>query len=500
MPFSAQHLLEKNCLTKRKRRSNSKRPCPCNSCQLDESKLCSEFLIRRHLKVFGKYEPSAHHVAHETSDELATDSENDESSSATEGWSSEDEENTGEGDQLSQCELEVEHDQNDPQLEERSSADKVCDDGAVVEHDDPSSDESEESEYSDVQLVYSDSDDSSLTDAESENDREGNVYNSDFAKLPLYENSPVTVLQALAGYLAWFSQHPSASKTSITELLGLHKNFILPSPNNLPSCYDEAFKLIKPFLLPYISYDVCINECVVFRKTSRYDHSKFKECPTCGENRFNASRIAKRKFSCYPLGPRLKRMFATGSISQCLQAHAICTNNDHNTMYDVHDSPLWKKAFTEDGFSKGDPRGILLQLCTDGVNPFSSNKVNYSMWPIMFSVLNLPKEVRNTYQNIMLVGIVPAQVEGKEPKSLDPYLEIVVDELLDLSEATFYDGYRKVEFAFKIDIFNYVLDYPGLTKVLSAAGPNALRGCMWCEKRGTCTTCIYNVVHFYINV
>ena len=450
--------------------------------------------------MFRKYEPSAHHVAHETSDELATDSENDESSSASEGWNSEDEENAGEGDQLSQCELEVEHDQNDPQLEERSSADKVCDDGAVVEHDDPSSDESEESEYSDVQLVYSDSDDSSLTDAESGNDREGNVYNSDFAKLPLYENSPVTILQALAGYLAWFSQHPSASKTSITELLGLHKNFILPSPNNLPSCYDVAFKLIKPFLLPYISYDVCINECVVFRKTSRYDHSKLKECPTCGENRFNASRIAKRKFSYYPLGPRLKRMFATSSISQRLQAHAICTNNDHNTMYDVHDSPLWKKAFTEDGFSKGDPRGILLQLCTDGVNPFSSNKVNYSMWPIMFSVLNLPKEVRNTYQNIMLVGIVPAQVEGKEPKSLDPYLEIVVDELLDLSEATFYDGYRKVEFAFKIDIFNYVLDYPGLTKVLSAAGPNALQGCMWCEKRGTCTTCIYNVVHFYINV
>lgn len=504
MPFSVQHALKKNRLTKRKRRSNSKKPCPCNSCQLDESKLCSEFIIRRHLKVFGKYEPSTHHVAQETSDdELTTDNENGESSSETEGWNSGDEENAGEGEQLSQCELQVEQDRSDPQyLEEGSSSADVCDDDAAsaVEHDDPSSDEIEESEDSDVQLVYSDSDDSSSTETESENDREGNVFNCDFAELPLYENSPVTVLQALAGYLAWFSQHPSASKTSITELLRLHQKFILPSPTNLPSCYDEAFKLIKPFLLPYISYDVCINECVVFRKTSRYDHSKLKECPTCGENRFNASGIAKRKFSYYPLGPRLKRMFATSSISQRLQAHAISTNDHDITMYDVHDSPLWKKAFTEDGFSKGDPRGILLQLCTDGVNPFSSNKVNYSMWPIMFSVLNLPKQIRNTYQNIMLVGIVPAQVEGKEPKSLDPYLEIVVDELLDLSEATFYDGYRRAEFTFNIDIFNYVLDYPGLTKVLSAAGPNALQGCMWCEKRGTCSTCTYSMVHFYINL
>ena len=280
MPFSVQHALKKNRLTKRKRRSNSKRPCPCNSCQLDESKLCSEFVIRRHLEVFGKYEPSSHHMALETSDELTTESENDESSSETEGWNCGDEDQKareGDHDQLSQCELEVEHDQSDPQyLEEASSADS--DDG------DSSSDQIDESEDSYVQLVFSNSDESSLTDTESENDREGNVYNSDFAKLPLYENSHVSVLQALAGYLAWFSQHPSASKTSITELLRLHQKFILPSPNNLPSCYDEAFKLIKPFLLPYISYDVCINECVVFRKTSRYDYSKLKECPTCGEN------------------------------------------------------------------------------------------------------------------------------------------------------------------------------------------------------------------------
>ena len=81
----------------------------------------------------------------------------------------------------------------------------------------------------------------------------------------------------------------------------------------------------------------------------------------------------------------------------------------------------------------------------------------------------------------MLLGIVLVQLEGKEPKSVDPSLEIVVDELLDLSEATYYYGYQRAEFTFKIDIFNYVLDYPGLKKVLSAAGPNTLRGWMWCE-------------------
>ena len=147
MPFSVQHALKKNRLTKRKRRSNSKRPCPCNSCQLDESKLCSEFVITRHLEVFGKYEPSSHHMALETSDELTTESENDESSSETEGWNSGDEDQKareGDHDQLSQCELEVEHDQSDPQyLEEASSADS---------DDDSSSDQIDESEDSYVQF------------------------------------------------------------------------------------------------------------------------------------------------------------------------------------------------------------------------------------------------------------------------------------------------------------------------------------------------------------
>ena len=127
---------------------------------------------------------------------------------------------------------------------------------------------------------------------------------------------------------------------------------------------------------------------------------------------------------------------------------------------------------------------MLLQLSTDGVNPFSSNKVSYSMWPIMLSVLNLPRNIRNLFQNIMLARIVPAQADGHEPKHIDPYLEVVVDEILDLSGATFFDAYKSASFTFKVALLSYVLDYPGLGKVFTAAGPNALQGCMWCEIRG----------------
>lgn len=140
------------------------------------------------------------------------------------------------------------------------------------------------------------------------------------------------------------------------------------------------------------------------------------------------------------------------------------------------------------GFASGDPRGMLLQLSTDGVNPFSCNKVSYSMWPIMLSVLNLPRNVRNLFGNVMLAGIVPAQADGREPKHIDPYLEVVVDEILDLSGVTFFDAFRGAPFSFKVELLNFVLDYPGLGKVFTVAGPTALQGCMWCEIRGRKST------------
>lgn len=95
-------------------------------------------------------------------------------------------------------------------------------------------------------------------------------------------------------------------------------------------------------------------------------------------------------------------------------------------MIDVYDAPCWKAAYAEDGYFQGDPRGLSMQLNTDGLNPFSANKISYSMCPIMLSILNWPKTCRNHFENIMLFGIIPAN--GKEEqKSLDPSIEVLDD-------------------------------------------------------------------------
>jgi len=323
---------------------------------------------------------------------------------------------------------------------------------------------------------YESSDQENSEDVDS--DRSPDELQDDPTALPLYEGSCKTLLEALAGYFLWFSSHPSISKSALSSLLA-HEHFnVLPPGNNLPSSYDQAYNVVKPYLLPTECYHACPNDCILFRKTDRYDYTKLKQCPKCKESRYAANGQPRRRFVYYPLGP----LFACKETSKMLQEHALRPDQG-DLMSDIFDSPTWKAAYALDGMFRGDPRGLSVQLSTDGVNPFSANKISYSMWPLMLSVLNWPKVCRNHYENIMLVGVIPAN--GKdEPKSVDPYLEVVVDEIMTLSENLFYDGYRDEQFCFRVHLHNYVLDYPGLNKVFRCTGAGALQGCMWCEISG----------------
>lgn len=73
------------------------------------------------------------------------------------------------------------------------------------------------------------------------------------------------------------------------------------------------------------------------------------------------------------------------------------------------------------------------------------------------------KEIRYSFENIWLVRTIPGN-GSKEPNSLDPYLDILVDELLAISNKEVYDAYQGAPFTLKAEILMYVLDYPGLGK------------------------------------
>ena len=69
-----------------------------------------------------------------------------------------------------------------------------------------------------------------------------------------------------------------------------------------------------------------------------------------------------------------------------------------------------------------------------------------SSWAAQSSMM-----IRNLFGNLILVGIIPAEMEGKEPFHLDPYLEVLVDELLCLTDARIYNAYKDEVFKAKVD-------------------------------------------------
>ena len=136
--------------------------------------------------------------------------------------------------------------------------------------------------------------------------------------------------------------------------------------------------------------------------------------------------------------------------------------------------------FSETGYFEGRQNGLSFAFEVDGVNPFHNIGVQYSMIPMMLSLLNIPINTSNAFGNIMLVGIIPGHGKSEASK-LDPYIiDIMVYELLYLSNCKIADAYQKGPVNVKIKVRNHVMGYPGLSKVFNQQGSGRLPGCHWC--------------------
>ena len=316
------------------------------------------------------------------------------------------------------------------------------------------------------------------TSSELDHDDFSKYFSTAALECPLYKGTKMTVSQALVKHFEWFTSHPGTSKEALSELLHMERS-ILPNDNLLPDSYYSALRLIEPFLLKPVVYHACPNDCIVFHN----EHADCVTCPKCGSSRYKRKNLPAKKFLYLPLGPKITRMFSTKYVAQIIQSHPGEEENSCSSMYDIYDSPVWKKAYSKDGIFEGDRRGLSFALCTDGVNPFSHNRITYSMWPIMLTLLNLPRKIRNLFNNIFLMGIIPGN-GTQEPKSLDPYIDIIVEELLKLSGTQMYDAYQGTKFNLKAEILMYVLDYPALGKLFKISGSGAYKGCAWCDITG----------------
>ena len=128
-----------------------------------------------------------------------------------------------------------------------------------------------------------------------------------------------------------------------------------------------------------------------------------------------------------------------------LEHHSVLIHDFHRTKKCKED---W---FGENGLFKGDVRLVPLSASTDSLNPWKAMGSNYLMWPLTLQVLNFPPALRKSVGGIQLVGIIPGNGTN-EPESLEPYVKVLVDELLSLSGCEIYDAFRNEDFELKVEV------------------------------------------------
>ena len=115
---------------------------------------------------------------------------------------------------------------------------------------------------------------------------------------------------------------------------------------------------------------------------------------------------------------------------------------------------------------------IFLQMCWDGADMHNKTKADKSMWPIFYSIMNLPPSLRH----VVHVGMHMAGFD------LGAYcsLEVFADELKQLWETGFSVNGQQ----YKVFLIEILTDSRGREKLMKVQGAGSLAGCSKCHFEG----------------
>ena len=149
-------------------------------------------------------------------------------------------------------------------------------------------------------------------------------------------------------------------------------------------------------------------------------------------------------------------------------------------LHDVYDGKVWKDFQN----FKGKPFlsehcNYALMLNFDFFQPYKY--VSYSVGVFYLTILNLPRDLRNKQENVILVGIIPGP---REPPSLNSYLKPLVNDLLSFWDGVELDiGYLNCKRKVSCALLCVSCDLPAGRKVCGFLGHGAHLGCSRCLKK-----------------
>ncbi len=104
-----------------------------------------------------------------------------------------------------------------------------------------------------------------------------------------------------------------------------------------------------------------------------------------------------------------------------------------------YDGNIWREFQNCDGtpfFSEHYSLGLMINL--DWFRPFKHSE--YSIGAIYITIMNLPRNLRNKPENVILVGILPGP---SEPTNINGYLKPLVNELNEFWEGVDFNVHKE---------------------------------------------------------
>ena len=282
-------------------------------------------------------------------------------------------------------------------------------------------------------------------------------------KISLFPGATVSLLGALLVVLTICKIH-GVSNACVDELMKALSSQILPQPNTLPASERQATRLLRTLGLGYNIIHACIRGCILYRG----DYAELNRCPTCRAPRFykrGRDKKPVRVLRHFPLIPRLRRMFGTEYLSQCMTWWSENLSTD-GTLRNLADSPAWRHVDETYSDFAADPRNVRLILSCDGVNPFSFKTTTWSTWPVLMFIANLPPWSM-TKKFFILLTLLISGPTAPSLDTFDTFLAPLVDELLTLWNpgVWVYDALArggKHMFLMRVVCLYTVSDFPGL--------------------------------------
>ena len=234
-----------------------------------------------------------------------------------------------------------------------------------------------------------------------------------------------------------------------------------------------------------ITDDMCINSCVAY--TSMY--KAFRECPVCGECRFDSKQQPRQVFTTIPVGPQLQALTRNNDKAIALRYRMLHTeallseleNNDGlpKNYTDFFDGSQYLEAYGE-GLIKEDD--IVLMLSLDGAQLFASKQSD--CWICIWVVFNHSPSVRYQKPHVLPVFVIPGP---NPPRIMDSFLFQSLQHLSALQKAglPLWDASKVANVTSNPFFALGTADGPGLTYLNGLVGHKGKNGCrLYCGVLG----------------